>query len=140
VPLADNITEIIAGIGLAVTGGALWFRKAQTTWAKGGADVAGENSRQDVYEFMRQELQRMAEVNTALGKQVNAFQLENIQLNARLQTVTLQMTELQHENANLGAEIIELRNAIAEFRAVFEMCSDCPRKLNTVVFPIKEIS
>jgi chromosome segregation ATPase len=127
VPLADNITEIIAGIGLAVTGGALWFRKAQTTWAKGGADVAGENSRQDVYEFMRQELQRMAEVNTALGKQVNAFQMENIQLSARLQTVTLQMTALQHENAQLGAELIELRNSIDELNTILSQCKGCEK-------------
>ena len=116
--VADNVTEIIAGIAAALVGGAFYFRKAQTTWAKGGADLAGENGKRDVYEFMRQELERMAEVNTALGKQVNAFQLENIQLSARLQTVTLQMTDLQHENASLGLEIVELRTAINEFTSV----------------------
>ena len=125
--VADNVTEIIAGLSAVIVGGAFYFRKAQTVWAKGGSDVAGENGKRDVYEFMRQELTRMAEVNTALGKQVNAFQLENIQLSARLQTVTLQMTELQHENANLGLELIELRQSINHLNDILQRCKGCEK-------------
>ena len=74
-------------------------------------------------------------MNSELADQVNKFQLENIQLNARLQTVTMQMNELQHENAKLGSEIVDLRVAIKEFRMIFAQCKDCPKARDLVVDP-----
>lgn len=124
--LPDNIKELVAMVTVALLGGALGLRRFQRQWSAEGSDIAGHQAKQDVIELMREEMTRLSKVNTELAMQVNKFQLENIQLTARLSTVTTQMSELQIENAKLGGEVIELRTAIKEFREMFSACKECP--------------
>ena len=126
VDLPDNIKEWVAMATVAILGGALGLRRFQRQWTIEGTDIAGNQAKQDVIELMRDEMTRLSKVNSELALQVNKFQLENIQLTARLSTVTTQMSELQIENAKLGTEVIELREAIKEFREMFSACKECP--------------
>lgn len=131
--IAEYGTHIASVVTTLVIGGALGMRRAQSKWAKINAEIADAKleeqssaAKGDVIEFLRQEVSRMSAVNTALAKQVNEFQLENIQLTSRLATVTQQMTDLQLENAHLGLQIVELRNVIDELKGMFVKCKDCP--------------
>ncbi len=123
---ADTAQHWAAAAVVAIGGAALGVRKIYSAWVKEAPDIAGNHARADVIDYLREEVTRLASVNTELAKQVNSFQLENIQLTARLSTVTTQMTELQLENAKLGLEVVELRDAIHEFKAMFKKCNTCP--------------
>lgn len=123
-----DLPELIAAGTTALIGGAFALRKLQSQWVRDGGDMAGNEAKRDVIELMRDELQRLSKVNSELAIQVNKFQLENVQLTSRLATVTIQMADLQHENAELSADIVELRKAIADFKAIYANCQSCPKK------------
>lgn len=131
--IAEYGTHIASFITTLVIGISLGLRRAQAKWAKEGAQIADakldqveSNVKADVIGFLHNEISRLAGANAELGKQVNAFQIENINLTARLATVTQQMTELQYENAQLGLQIVELRNVIDELKGMFVKCKSCP--------------
>ncbi len=122
----SDANSLTAWITITLGGIALGIRKIYADWVSKTPDILGNQAKADVIEFLREEIRRLAHVNTELAVQVNQFQMENIKLNAELAKVREQMNSLQYENATLGLKLVELNTAIADFRILFKSCKDCP--------------
>ena len=134
----SDANSITAWITITLGGIALGVRKIYADWVAKTPDILGNQAKADVIEFLREEIRRLAHVNTELATQVNQFQMENIKLNAELTKVREQMHSLQHENATLGLQLIELNNAIKDFKTLFKECKDCPDFVARMNVPVDE--
>lgn len=119
--IANDATVVLTGAG-GFIGLALYLRRL---FKNLGLEDSKRSAEQDIIKNLRDEVTRLATINTEMSNALTHLQLEVINLRNENITLTGEIAALRNENAALTREVLKLNDQIMKWD---KKCDNCEHR------------